>query len=309
MNNVYSLMIHGGAGQFSDVKTDEDQRPYLQRIENILESGRTVLAKGGSAIDAVLACVSQLEDEPMFNAGKGSVLNAAGQVEMDAAIIDGRDLSAGAVGAVTQVKNPVLLANSIRQQGRHVMLVGKGALAFAKQQGLTLESNEYFIVEKRLRQFQKLQGTTRTEMDHDVEITPDPGHDTVGAVARDSYGNLAAATSTGGMTNKLLGRTGDSPIIGAGVYADNHTCAISATGHGEEIMRVVLAKRIADEIELCGVDLAQAIHNGLRYFVDRVHGRGGVIAVDSNGMCRSRYTTKHMVHGWIEQGGEVRCQF
>ena len=189
------------------------------------------------------------------------------------------------------------------------MLVGEGALAFAKAQGLTLEEANYYIVEKRRRQFEKLQGTDRTALDHDVADTTDAGQDTVGAIARDMQGNLAAATSTGGMMNKMIGRVGDSPIIGAGVYADNQTCAISATGHGEEIMRAVLAKRIADYLELRGSDLAEAVEQGMHYFSERIAGQGGVIAIDKHGYCRSSYTTKRMVHGWIENGGESVCRF
>lgn len=309
MSSDFSLMVHGGAGQFSDVKSRADEQEYLQHVDAILTLGRSVLHKGGSALQAVEICVCALEDDALFNAGRGAVLNADGNVEMDAAIMDGRDLSAGAVAAVTGVKNPVSAAERIRQKGRHVMLAGDGALKFAIEQGLEQQDPGYFIIDKRLEQFKQLQGSERSALDHDVDAVVDEGHDTVGAVARDSHGNLAAATSTGGLINKLAGRVGDSPIVGAGVYADNNTCAISATGYGEQIMRVMLAKHIADRMALCGDTLALAVDRGMQYFAERVHGQGGVIAIDKDGHCCSRYSTQHMVHGWIETGSECVCRF
>jgi beta-aspartyl-peptidase (threonine type) len=309
MNNTFSLMIHGGAGKYSDIKLVDDENHYLDHIGRILEKGRDVLQKGGTAIQAVEVCVCALEDDELFNAGRGSVLNAIGAVEMDAGIVDGLDLSAGAVGAVTSVKNPVRLAECIRQQGQHVMLVGDAALALAKLQGLNIENDGYFIVEKRRRQFLALQGTDKSALDHDVNDEQDAGQGTVGAVARDLKGNLAAATSTGGLINKRVGRVGDTPVIGAGVYADNQTCAISATGNGEEIMRVVLAKRIADSLELLHCDLSEALDANMRYFAERVSGQGGVIAIDKQGVCCGRHTTTRMLHGWIENGGERICRF
>jgi L-asparaginase / beta-aspartyl-peptidase len=303
-------MIHGGAGTLDH--PDKDHARYLASIRVILEQGRDVLAGGGTALQAVESCACLLEDDPLFNAGCGSVLNEHGTVEMDAAIMDGRCLSAGAVAAVSNIANPVKLARLVLAHGRHVLLVGDGALEFAERCGMQPTPDAYFVTEQRLQQY--LDARSKVEIAY-------PGDDpagrreeehsagTIGAIARDAYGNLAAATSTGGVVNKHRGRVGDSPIIGAGVYADNETCAVSATGCGEDFLRTVMAKTLAGYIELQGHDAACAARAGIEYLVRKVNGRGGVIVIDSAGRCASRFNTGSMVHGWIERGGETVCTF
>jgi len=278
----------------------------LKSIRDVLERGREILARGGSALQAVEACASLLEDDPQFNAGCGSVLNAHGKVEMDAAIMDGRDLSAGAVAAVSNIANPVRLAGLVMARSGHVMLAGAGALEFAAQCGMQQVPDDCLVTRERLREYldARCQGDTVPLREDSIagrKEEQNPG--TIGAIARDIYGNLAAATSTGGVANKHRGRIGDSPIIGAGVYADNETCAISATGNGEDFMRSVLAKTIAGYMELSGHDAARATRAGIEYLMRKVNGQGGVIVIDSAGNCASRFTTRCMIHGWIERGG------
>jgi len=300
-------MLHGGAGAFTDSK-DPNGAGYLDSIRAVLEHGRALLKAGGSALDAVEACAVLLEDDPLFNAGHGSVLNAAGTVEMDAAIMDGRDLSAGAVAAVDGIANPVSLARRVLGGSDHVLLVAEGAMKFAYDCGIPRVGNDYFYTPARIEQFRRLQ---QPGSGHDAggEGATDHECGTIGAVARDLDGNLAAATSSGGIVSKRVGRVGDSPIIGAGVYADNETCAVSATGCGEDFMRAVFAKTIADFIFMKGMDASHATAAGINYLVRKVNGRGGAIVIDSHGNCASGFTTRKMIHGWIEQGGVAICRF
>jgi beta-aspartyl-peptidase (threonine type) len=308
---TYSLMIHGGAGALDNVKDRKTALRYLESIRQILEHGRRVMDMGGSALQAVEACASLLEDDPVFNAGCGSVLNENGKVEMDAAIMDGRDLSAGAVAAVQNIANPVQLARLVMTESEHVMLIAEGAMRFADQQGIERVTEDYFLTPDRIEQLRQARLQHRIMLDHDdsAEASEDQKYGTIGAVARDPAGNLAAATSTGGVVNKRLGRVGDSPVIGAGVYADNETSAVSATGFGEDFMRTVISKTIADFIYMKGMDAAQATEAGIEYLVRKVNGRGGVIVIDRDGNCSSGFTTKKMIHGWIEKGGETNCRF
>ncbi|QLQ32329.1 MAG: isoaspartyl peptidase/L-asparaginase [Candidatus Thiothrix singaporensis] len=310
MQGSYSLMV-GGAGALDNVKDDKTAVRYLESIRRILEHGRDVLELGGSALQAVEACASLLEDDPVFNAGCGSVLNESGKVEMDAAIMDGRDLSAGAVACVSNIANPVQLARRVMTESEHVMLIAEGAMRFADHCGMQRVPEHYFFTPERIQQFEEARLKHKIMLDHDdtEDASEDQKYGTIGAIARDREGNLAAATSTGGIVNKRMGRVGDSPIVGAGVYADNETCAVSATGFGEDFMRSVISKTISDFIYMKGMNAQEATEAGIEYLVRKVKGRGGVIVIDKDGNCSSGFTTKKMIHGWIEHGGEVVARF
>ena len=308
MHHTYSLMIHGGAGALDNVADERTAVRYLESIRIILEHGRAILAQGATAVEAVESCASQLEDDPLFNAGYGSVLNENGKVEMDAGIMDGRDLAAGAVAGIGNIANPIQLARLVMDGSEHVMLIGDGALQFAQHCGIRLTPDHYFFTPERIAQLEQARLHRRMMLDHD-EDGEEQKYGTVGAVARDRAGNLAAATSTGGVVNKRAGRIGDSPIIGAGVYADNATCAVSATGYGEDFMRTVFAKTVADLIEFRGADAHSAIADGFGRLRPEVKVRGGAVCIDRNGRCASGMTTKKMIHGWIEHGGEALCRF
>ena len=307
MHDDFSLMVHGGAGTFDSGSDEHVAERYCAAIRRVLEHGRALLGQGASAVDAVAACASLLEDDPLFNAGRGAVLNEQGKVELDAGIMDGRDLTAGAVAAVNNIANPIQLARQVMCAGEHVLLIGDGALRFAEQCGIALAADDYFRTPERVEQLAQARAHGSRMLDHD-QADGAAKYGTIGAVARDRDGNLAAATSTGGIVNKRVGRVGDSPIIGAGVYADNATCAVSATGYGEELMRSVLAKTIADAIEHTGCDAAGAVAYGMAYLTRKVQGRGGVICIDATGRCASGMTTPKMIHGWIEHGGETMCR-
>ncbi len=308
---TYSLMVHGGAGALDNVKDNKTALRYLESIRRILEHGREVMELGGSALQAVEACASLLEDDPVFNAGCGSVLNENGKVEMDAAIMDGRDLSAGAVAAVDNIANPIQLARLVMTESEHVMLIAEGAMRFADHCGMARVPEDYFYTPERVEQLHQARLQHKMMLDHDdsEEDSEDQKYGTIGAIARDPDGNLAAATSTGGIVNKRMGRVGDSPIVGAGVYADNETCAVSATGFGEDFMRTVISKTISDFMYMKGMDAEQATQAGIQYLTRKVNGRGGVIVIDSEGNCSSGFTTKKMIHGWIEKGGIANCRF
>jgi len=307
MKPTFSLMVHGGAGDLDAVQGKEVADRYRAGIRHALDQGRVILAGSGCALDAVEACAALLEDDPAYNAGRGSVLNEDGRVEMDAGIMDGRDLSAGAVAAVSGIANPIRLARLIMAHSAHVLLVGEGALRFAEQHGVRRVPDHYFLTPERAVELERLRKKTRARSIH-------RGNDssgewgTIGAVARDLAGNLAAATSTGGIVDKRAGRVGDSPIIGAGLYADNESCAVSATGRGEDLMRTAIAKMLADIIELEGDDAGSAAARGMGYLQVKLAGRGGVIVIDRQGRCAAGWTTKRMIHGWIEHGGEAVCR-
>jgi beta-aspartyl-peptidase (threonine type) len=304
-------MVHGGAGALDNVKDDKTAFRYLESIRQVLEHGRDVITLGGSALQAVEACASLLEDDPVFNAGCGSVLNEDGKVEMDAAIMDGRDLSAGAIAAVDNIANPVQLARLVMSKSEHVMLISEGAMRFAEHCGMSRVPEDYFYTPDRIEQLHQARLQHKIMLDHDdtEEDTEDQKYGTIGAIALDPAGNLAAATSTGGIVNKRMGRVGDSPIVGAGVYADNETCAVSATGFGEDFMRCVISKTISDFIWMKEMNARQATDAGIDYLVRKVNGRGGVIVIDKAGNCASGFSTKKMIHGWIEKGGESVCRF
>ena len=294
-----------------NIKDDKTAVRYLESIRRILEHGREILELGGSALQAVEACATLLEDDPVFNAGCGSVLNENGKVEMDAAIMDGRDLSAGAVAAVDNIANPIQLARFVMTESEHVMLIAEGAMRFADHCGMERAPENYFYTPDRVEQLRQARLKHKMMLDHDdtEEDSEDQKYGTIGAVARDPLGNLAAATSTGGIVNKRMGRVGDSPIIGAGVYADNETCAISATGYGEDFMRSVISKTISDFIYMKDMNAEEATRAGIEYLNRKVKGRGGVIVIDRDGNCASGFTTKKMIHGWIEHAGETVVRF
>lgn len=305
MSNSYSLMIHGGAGTLEAFKYEASEQDFQQSITTILEQGRQRLEQGDSALDVVEHCVTLLENDPLYNAGHGSVLNAKGKVEMDAALMNGADLRAGAVACVSQIKNPISLARQVLNHGKNVLLVGEGALEFAKLNNLEFRPDDYFITPTRLKQLETAQAAGAITLDYERVPTEKLG--TVGAVAYDLKGDLAAATSTGGLVNNYWGRVGDSPIIGAGVYADNESCAVSATGYGEEFLRTVLSKTIATYVQWRGMDVDTAAKAGVEYLVQRVQGDGGVIVIDTAGRCASAQSTSGLICGWIEHGGESHC--
>lgn len=309
ITGTYSLMVHGGAGAFENLESPETETRYLDSIRAILEQGREILQHGGSALHAVEVCAVLLEDDPLFNAGRGSVLNEQGRVEMDAAIMNGRNLSAGAVAAIGEIANPVHLARCVMTESGHVMMIGEGAMRFGEEHGIGRVPNDYFLTPERVEQLRRARGKKGTLQSGDRSGADPEPYGTIGAVAKDLDGNLAAATSTGGTVNKRLGRVGDSPLIGAGVYADNETCAVSATGHGEDFMRTVLCKMISDYVYLKGLDAEQAAQAAIEYMTRRIHGQGGVIVIDRAGHCASRYTTRKMVHGWIQHGTETTTRF
>ncbi|MET0070841.1 MAG: isoaspartyl peptidase/L-asparaginase family protein [Candidatus Thiodiazotropha sp.] len=311
MQETFSLMVHGGAGALDNVKDNKTALRYLQSIRTVLEHGREILSMGGSALEAVESCASQLEDDPVFNAGCGSVLNESGKVEMDAAIMDGRDLSAGAVAAVSNIANPVQLARLVMAESEHVMLISEGAMKFADHCGMKLTPDHYFFTPDRIQQLEQARLQHRIMLDHDDsdEASEEQKYGTIGAVARDLDGNLAAATSTGGIVNKRIGRVGDSPIVGAGVFADNQTCAVSTTGFGEDFMRTVLAKTVSDAMEFLDYDARGAVDYGIQYLLRKVKGRGGMIVIDRQGNCAADTTTKKMIHGWIERSGQSEARF
>ncbi len=291
-------MIHGGAGELDQAGKNDLQLPWLQAISNIVQTGYKILKRGGTAMDTVETCVSLLEDHPLFNAGRGAVLNEHGHIELDAAIMSGKDLRAGAVAGISCVANPVKIARKLLEENRHVLLTADGAMKFAQQHGIKCVPESYLITDRRLQEYKNLKRKPFAEKRK---------HGTVGAVAMDKRGNLAAATSTGGLLGKKQGRIGDSPIIGAGVYADNSTCAVSATGHGEMFLRTVLAKHIADLIQIKHMNAATAARQAINYLKRKVNGRGGVIVIDKHGRCSAYFNTRTMIHGWIEHGGDLHA--
>lgn len=296
-------MIHGGCGLISEPGV------YKESVISILKEGEEMLKTGKSALDVVEHCVRLLEDDPLFNAGKGSVLNANGTIDLDAAIMDGGTLKAGAVAGVKNIKNPVSLARAVMEHTPHVMLIGDGAMEFAKKEQAEMMPDEYFITEKRVAQLKEAKEKNQVVLDHSSSDTKNNKLGTVGAVARDVNGNLAAATSTGGIVNKQFGRIGDSPIVGAGVFADNETCAVSATGFGEQFIRTVLSKTISDLILFKNMNAEQAAKEGINYLVKKVNGLGGVIVIDRNGECSNAFSTETMICGSVTEGGEIECRF
>ncbi|MGI4861875.1 MAG: isoaspartyl peptidase/L-asparaginase family protein [Janthinobacterium lividum] len=346
--NPAVIVIHGGAGTLlRAAMSDTAEAEYRAALQAVLEAGQAILAGGGSALDAVTEAVRLLEECPLFNAGRGAVLNEDGTHELDAAIMDGASRAAGAVAGVTRLRNPVLCARAVLRQGEHVLLAGAGAERFAEAQGCETVSNDFFGTDARRVQWQKARAASAGMLlDHDAQtlaatgpadgtaasdatdatdavigragvrnadpidsaptdlapIDPDRKFGTVGAVACDVHGHVAAATSTGGMTNKRVGRIGDSPLIGAGCYADDATCAVSATGSGEHFIRIVAAHALAARIEYTGAPLDDAARDVIDGKLTAIGGRGGLIAVDARGRIAMPFNTEGMYRGHARVG-------
>ncbi|KAF0152192.1 MAG: peptidase T2 asparaginase 2 [Ignavibacteria bacterium] len=301
--NIYSqfskfgLVIHGGAGTI--LKKDmplEKEAEYTAKLNEALSAGYKILENGGTSLDAVNAAINILEDSPLFNAGKGAVLTEKGEAELDASIMDGKTLAAGAVAGLKHIKNPINLARLVMEKSKHVMMIGSGAEEFAKQNNYEFVDNKYFITEERWQQYLK------------IKETQDKKHGTVGCVALDKNGNLAAGTSTGGMMMKKFGRVGDAPIIGAGTYANNSTCAVSATGHGEYFIRLGVAKDISSLIEYKNFSLDQAATEVINIKLTKLGGTGGVIAIDKNGNISMPFNTDGMYRGYHLSDGKPVVQ-
>jgi L-asparaginase / beta-aspartyl-peptidase len=295
---MYAIAIHGGAGAMPRAALSaEREQLYRAGLAAALDGGYALLAGGGSSLDAVAAAVRVLEDDPLFNAGHGAALTRDGAAELDAAIMDGRQLRAGAVASVRHVKNPIDLARRVMEKSRHVLLVGAGAEEFALEEEFVLVPNHYFRTAERVEQLLAEQRGERMS-----ELLP-TSRGTVGAVALDGAGNLAAATSTGGMTNKRPGRVGDSPIIGAGTYAKNGVCAVSATGHGEYFIRAVAAHHICDAVQYRGLTLQLAVREMLHDILASMGGDGGLIAAGQDGQLVMDFSSEGMFRGARDSSG------
>lgn len=295
--NKYCLVLHGGAGAM-DAATfpPEKQKEFIFHLNKALSLGDSVLSRGGTSTEAVVKTISYLEDCPLFNAGKGAVFSWDGKNELDASVMEGATLKAGAVTGVKTVKNPIKAAVSVMNYSEHVFLSGKGAEEFARKQGLEMVSNRYFYTKNRFDALKKLKKKERERNQND-------NHGTVGCVALDTFGNLCAGTSTGGMTGKRYGRIGDTPVIGAGTYADNKTCAVSCTGHGEYFIRLGVARDVAMQMEYLGIPLEKAAGNVLKKLTT-LGGTGGFIALDHAGNISMPFNTSGMFRGFIKSNGE-----
>jgi len=300
-----AIMIHGGAGTIlKSNMTEERERQYRDTLTVALMAGYRILENHGSSLDAVEAAIHVMEDCPLFNAGKGAVFTHEGTNELDASMMDGLTLKAGAVAAVKHIKNPISLARLVMEKSKHVMLVGDGAEAFAKEMGVSLVPAQYFYTERR---WKELQRAIEEEKREGAKDSVGEKHGTVGCVALDENGNLAAGTSTGGITNKRFGRVGDSPIIGAGTYANNSTCAISATGDGEYFIRVGVAREISALVSYSHLPLRQAADSALAE-VKALGGTGGVIVLDANGKMAMSFNTEGMYRAYIDESGKPVVQ-
>jgi beta-aspartyl-peptidase (threonine type) len=300
-----AIVIHGGAGTITRAKlTDEKEASIRETLEASIKAGYKVLQKGGSSTTAVTAAINVMENSPLFNAGLGAVFNAAGKNEMDASIMEGADLNAGAVAAVSHIKNPIDLALKVMTDSEHVMLMGEGAEEFARQQGFEMMDPAYFHTDFRWQQLQRIKARETAQQESLGEDRKDQWFSTVGAVALDKNGDLAAGTSTGGTSNKRWGRVGDSPIIGAGTYANNKSCAVSATGHGEFFIRYVVAYNICNRVEL-GTPLAEAADTVVNDVLVEAKGEGGVIAMDPEGNIATPFNSEGMYRASIDVNGEV----
>ena len=323
--NKIALAIHGGAGTIlKSEMTPALENEYRNGLENALQKGFRILQKKGSALDAVEASVIELENFPLFNAGRGSVFTHEGKIEMDACIMDGATLKAGAIAFVQNVKNPINLARLVMEKTEHCLLAGEGANEFAREMKVKFESDEYFFTEHRYLQLLKAIEEGRIQLDHSFSVesresrvesqinrpsllAPRPPLGTVGAVACDFRGNLAAATSTGGMTNKKFGRIGDTPIIGAGTYAENSACAVSCTGHGEYFMLGVTAFDVAARMKYKNLSLENAANEAIERLTE-INGDGGFIAVDASGNVVLPFNSEGMYRGFVTDDGEMRIE-
>ena len=320
-----TLVIHGGAGTITRANmTPEKEKAYREVLDKALQDGHAVLKSGGTSVQAVSAAIMVMENSPLFNAGKGAVFTNEGKNELDAAIMEGKTLKAGAIAGVTTIKNPILGAIAVMEKSEHVLMAGKGADLFAKEKGLEIVDPSYFYTEARFKALQKAKEEEKVELDHsehnqkeikkgpktgsvnheDLIFTEGKKFGTVGCVALDKFGNLAAGTSTGGMTNKRYGRVGDAPIIGAGTYANNATCAVSATGHGEYFIRSVVAYDISALMEYKGASVKDAADDVVMKKLVERGGEGGVIALDRNGNIAMPFNSEGMYRGFIKPDGK-----
>lgn len=309
----FRLVIHGGAGVIlKENLSEEQEKAYRDKLKEALMVGHQILKDGGKSLDAVEAVIKILEDSPLFNAGKGAVFTSAGTVELDASIMDGSTLNAGAVAGLKHIKNPINLARLVMEKSPHVMMVGTGAEKFAEKQGISFVDQKYFFTERRWKQLEKEKSKERKSrlankkaaLDFSI-VQEEQKFGTVGAVALDKTGNLAAGTSTGGTTNKKFGRVGDSPIIGAGTYANNQTCGVSATGHGEYFIRAVVAYDISALMEYKGLSLKEAANKVVMDKLVKAGGSGGVIAMDKQGNIATPFNTPGMYRGSIDEKGNI----
>ncbi|WP_227318886.1 isoaspartyl peptidase/L-asparaginase [Cedecea davisae] len=295
------IAIHGGAGAITRARlTQEKELQFIAALSDIVVAGQQILEQGGSALDAVTEAVRLLEECPLFNAGIGAVYTSEGKHELDASIMDGNTLEAGAVAGVSHIRNPILAARKVLENSPHVMLIGEGAEHFAAGQGLEPVAADIFSTKERYQQLLRARESQQTVLDHDgaEPIDADKKFGTVGAVALDKFGNLAAATSTGGMTNKLPGRVGDSPIVGAGCYANNANVAVSCTGTGEVFMRTLAAYDIAALVEYAGLSLQQAVDRVVLEKLPALGGCGGMIAIDNQGNVALPFNSEGMYRGF-----------
>ncbi len=304
-----TLVIHGGAGNITpDMMNVQDEKDYTAGLQTALNAGYKVLEEKGSALDAVAAAIVELENNPLFNAGRGAVFTKKGLNEMDAAIMNGKTLEAGAIAGVRNIKNPIMLAKEVMLHSGHVFLSGSGASDFALSRGIEKVPDDYFFNKLRYDQWVEIRDTDFYQLDHKGDNlkgakNPDHKFGTVGAVACDSEGNIAAGTSTGGMTNKRFGRIGDSSVIGAGTYANNNTCAISCTGHGEPFMRAVVAHDISCLMEYKGMSLQEACDTVIKDKLVKIDGEGGLIAVDGSGTGLFCFNSAGMYRGMKSSNG------
>jgi beta-aspartyl-peptidase (threonine type) len=310
-----TLVIHGGAGTIrKENMSPEMEAAYMEKLSEALDTGYGVLEEGGSAIECVIATIQVMEESPLFNAGIGAVFTHDGTNELDASIMDGGSGQAGAVAGVKTIKSPIAAAYEVMTNSNHVMLTGTGAEVFAKERGLEIVDPEYFFTERRFNSLQRIIDQEKTELDHSGEEDEDKStsmwmditdkkYGTVGAAALDQYGNIAAGTSTGGMTNKKYGRVGDAPIIGAGTFADNESCAISATGHGEFFIRNVVAHDIAARMQYGGKSLQEAADEVVMDKLVKIEGSGGVIGLDRQGNITMTFNSEGMYRGYINEKG------
>lgn len=299
-----AFVIHGGAGTIDrDQMAPEKEKEYRAGLEQALKKGYEILLRGGSSLDAVETAVRFLEDDPNFNAGKGAVFTSAGENELDASIMDGKTLKAGAVGGVKRIKNPISLARLVMEKSPHVMLDCSGAEDFAKEQGIELVDPKYFFTRRRWDELQREKATKQGGSAGTPHFVSDDSHGTVGAVALDQNGNLAAATSTGGTTNKRPGRIGDSPIIGAGTYANNATCAVSGTGDGEYFIRAVVGHEVSALMQYRGLSVTEAADAAIKK-VGELGGTGGLIAIDHEGHVAMPFNTSGMYRGRVDPDGK-----
>lgn len=308
----FSIIIHGGAGTIlKENMTPEKEAKYKKTLEAAILVGYNILKEGGTSLDAVQKTITVLEDSPLFNAGKGAVFTNDGNNEHDASIMDGNTLNAGASAGTKTVKNPINLARAIMDNSPHVMLSGNGAEIFAKEQGIEIVKPEYFFTERRFKSLEKIKNTEKTEMDHDNKISfydediKNSKFGTVGCAALDKNGNLAAGTSTGGMTNKRWGRIGDSPIIGAGTYANNNTCAVSSTGWGEFFIRGMVAHDISALMAYKGLTLKDASKEVIQNKLTKLGGTGGIVAIDKHGNMVMEFNTTGMYRATMDDTGKL----